>query len=103
MGKHAKILRFKRMEHSTSELTTKHFTPSYLLLTVVDKVTESGWHVMSSSLVPLKIHREERADAPIRRLLETDFVNLNPGQVTKTTPQLAPALLTSPPYQQDDI
>ncbi|GFW12334.1 hypothetical protein TNCV_815891 [Trichonephila clavipes] len=32
---------------------------------------------------------------PTRGLLVTDLVNLNHGQVTRTTPELAPQLLTS--------
>ncbi|GFS78045.1 uncharacterized protein TNCV_4548391 [Trichonephila clavipes] len=38
-----------------------------------------------------------------RGLLATDHVILNHGQVTWTTPELAPALLTTPPHQREDV
>ncbi|GFW61200.1 uncharacterized protein TNCV_434241 [Trichonephila clavipes] len=41
--------------------------------------------------------------APTRGLLATDHVILNHGQVTWTTPELAPPLLTTPPHQREDV
>ncbi|GFW97474.1 uncharacterized protein TNCV_4991501 [Trichonephila clavipes] len=38
-----------------------------------------------------------------RGLLATDHVILNHGQVTWTTPELAPPLLTSTPHQREDV
>ncbi|GFT24726.1 uncharacterized protein TNCV_2856521 [Trichonephila clavipes] len=38
-----------------------------------------------------------------RGLLATDHVILNPGQVTWTTPELAPPLLTTTPHQREDV
>ncbi|GFW52912.1 uncharacterized protein TNCV_2394911 [Trichonephila clavipes] len=38
-----------------------------------------------------------------RGLLATDHVNLNHGQVTWTTPELAPLLLTTTPHQREDV
>ncbi|GFW30921.1 uncharacterized protein TNCV_2940211 [Trichonephila clavipes] len=38
-----------------------------------------------------------------RGLLATDQVILNHGQVTWTTPELAPPLLTTPPHQREDV
>ncbi|GFV25369.1 uncharacterized protein TNCV_1146401 [Trichonephila clavipes] len=38
-----------------------------------------------------------------RRLLATDHVILNHGQVTWTTPELAPPLLTTTPHQREDV
>ncbi|GFT24252.1 uncharacterized protein TNCV_2064761 [Trichonephila clavipes] len=38
-----------------------------------------------------------------RGLLATDHVILNHGQVTWTTPELAPPLLTTTPHQQEDV
>ncbi|GFW15058.1 uncharacterized protein TNCV_983501 [Trichonephila clavipes] len=38
-----------------------------------------------------------------RGLLATDHVILNHGQVTWTTPELAPPLLTTTPHQRDDV
>ncbi|GFW19176.1 uncharacterized protein TNCV_255031 [Trichonephila clavipes] len=38
-----------------------------------------------------------------RGLLVTDHVILNHGQVTWTTPELAPPLLTTTPHQQEDV
>ncbi|GFU87477.1 transposable element Tcb1 transposase [Trichonephila clavipes] len=40
---------------------------------------------------------------PTRGLLATDHVILNHGQVTWTTPELAPPLLTTTPHQQEDV
>ncbi|GFV63839.1 uncharacterized protein TNCV_1083901, partial [Trichonephila clavipes] len=38
-----------------------------------------------------------------RGLLATDHVILNHGQVTWTTPELAPPLLTPTPHQREDV
>ncbi|GFX18816.1 uncharacterized protein TNCV_4143371 [Trichonephila clavipes] len=38
-----------------------------------------------------------------RKLLATDHVILNHGQVTWTTPELAPPLLTTTPHQLEDV
>ncbi|GFV79008.1 uncharacterized protein TNCV_4347671 [Trichonephila clavipes] len=38
-----------------------------------------------------------------RGLLATDQVILNHGQVTWTTPELAPPLLTTTPHQREDV
>ncbi|GFW71751.1 uncharacterized protein TNCV_219651 [Trichonephila clavipes] len=38
-----------------------------------------------------------------RGLLATDHVILNHGQVTWTTPELAPHLLTTTPHQREDV
>ncbi|GFT49227.1 uncharacterized protein TNCV_4582401 [Trichonephila clavipes] len=43
-------------------------------------------------------------EVPARRgLLATDHVILNHGQVTWTTPELAPPLLTTTPHQREDV
>ncbi|GFU89609.1 uncharacterized protein TNCV_4599221 [Trichonephila clavipes] len=39
----------------------------------------------------------------IRGLLATDFIILNHGQVTWTTPELASPLLTTTPHQREDV
>ncbi|GFV12018.1 integrase catalytic domain-containing protein [Trichonephila clavipes] len=44
-----------------------------------------------------------RARAATRGLLATDHVILNHGQVTWTTPELAPPLLTTTPHQREDV
>ncbi|GFW80247.1 uncharacterized protein TNCV_461531 [Trichonephila clavipes] len=41
--------------------------------------------------------------ATTRGLLATDHVILNHGQVTWTTPELAPPLLTTTPHQREDV
>ncbi|GFX04356.1 uncharacterized protein TNCV_3975041 [Trichonephila clavipes] len=41
--------------------------------------------------------------AATRGLLATDLVILNHGQVTWTTPELAPPLLTTTPHQREDV
>ncbi|GFT21211.1 uncharacterized protein TNCV_2582731 [Trichonephila clavipes] len=47
---------------------------------------------------------EQVADAcSTRGLLATDHVILNHGQVTWTTPELAPPLLTPTPHQREDV
>ncbi|GFV30562.1 uncharacterized protein TNCV_41871 [Trichonephila clavipes] len=38
-----------------------------------------------------------------RRLLATDLVILNHGQVTRMTPKLAPSLLTTTSHQWEDV
>ncbi|GFV95914.1 transposable element Tcb2 transposase [Trichonephila clavipes] len=43
------------------------------------------------------------ADGDTRGLLATDHVILNHGQVTWTTPELAPPLLTTTPHQREDV
>ncbi|GFT77097.1 uncharacterized protein TNCV_1099691 [Trichonephila clavipes] len=46
---------------------------------------------------------KERAGTATRGLLATDHVILNHGQVTWTTPELAPPLLTTTPHQREDV
>ncbi|GFS84492.1 uncharacterized protein TNCV_4606721 [Trichonephila clavipes] len=60
------------------------------------KVSDHGRHVMSSSPVPLKTRST-------RWFLATDHVILNQGQVTWTTPELAPPLLTTTPHHREDV
>ncbi|GFY10199.1 uncharacterized protein TNCV_2628781 [Trichonephila clavipes] len=43
------------------------------------------------------------AELDARGLLATDHVILNHGQVTWTTPELAPPLLTTTPHQREDV
>ncbi|GFT21986.1 peptidase A2 domain-containing protein [Trichonephila clavipes] len=45
----------------------------------------------------------EKDPLAARGLLATDHVILNHGQVTWTTPELAPPLLTTTPHQQEDV
>ncbi|GFX81077.1 uncharacterized protein TNCV_1910701 [Trichonephila clavipes] len=45
----------------------------------------------------------EVIETPTRGLLVTDHVILNHGQVTWTTPELAPPLLTTTPHQREDV
>ncbi|GFX16216.1 uncharacterized protein TNCV_4704701 [Trichonephila clavipes] len=42
-------------------------------------------------------------DRATRGLLATDHVILNHGQVTWTTPELAPPLLTTTPHQREEV
>ncbi|GFY16620.1 DUF1758 domain-containing protein [Trichonephila clavipes] len=42
-------------------------------------------------------------NSPTRGPLATDHVILNHGQVTWTTPELTPPLLTNPPHQREDV
>ncbi|GFT06050.1 uncharacterized protein TNCV_1594811 [Trichonephila clavipes] len=45
----------------------------------------------------------EEAVGSTRGLLATDHVILNHGQVTWTTPELTPPLLTTTPHQREDV
>ncbi|GFW00379.1 transposable element Tcb1 transposase [Trichonephila clavipes] len=47
--------------------------------------------------------RRGGASSATRGLLATDHVILNHGQVTWTTPELAPPLLTTTPHQREDV
>ncbi|GFY01777.1 protein ABHD11 [Trichonephila clavipes] len=47
--------------------------------------------------------QEQDIKQPTRGLLATDHVILNHGQVTWTTPELAPPLLTTTPHQREDV
>ncbi|GFV41282.1 piggyBac transposable element-derived protein 4 [Trichonephila clavipes] len=52
----------------------------------------------------IKYHSESiGSKRAARGLLVTDFVILNHGQVTWTTPELAPPLLTITPHQREDV
>ncbi|GFT65490.1 uncharacterized protein TNCV_583551 [Trichonephila clavipes] len=44
-----------------------------------------------------------KSNRATRGLLATDHVILNHGQVTWTTPELAPPLLTTTPHQREDV
>ncbi|GFV66617.1 potassium voltage-gated channel subfamily H member 3 [Trichonephila clavipes] len=46
---------------------------------------------------------DDGEDNATRGLLATDHVILNHGQVTWTTPELAPPLLTTTPHQREDV
>ncbi|GFX61981.1 uncharacterized protein TNCV_276291 [Trichonephila clavipes] len=68
-----------------------------------------GLNVESSSIKLLCYSILTQLGAPIikvfstRGLLATDHVILNHGQVTWTTPELAPPLLTTTPHQREDV
>ncbi|GFV71625.1 uncharacterized protein TNCV_3534161 [Trichonephila clavipes] len=49
------------------------------------------------------ISRPPQSANATRGLLEKDHVILNHGQVTWTTPELAPPLLTTTPHQREDV
>ncbi|GFX99423.1 uncharacterized protein TNCV_1080671 [Trichonephila clavipes] len=52
---------------------------------------------------PARFPRFVPCRAPTRGLLATDHVIFNHGQVTWTTPELAPPLLTTTPHQREDV
>ncbi|GFV38824.1 uncharacterized protein TNCV_1004661 [Trichonephila clavipes] len=66
-----------------------------------------------TQLVPQSMYRKTRLGegegrltshcSAARGLLATDHVILNHGQVTWTTPELAPPLLTTTPHQREDV
>ncbi|PRD31886.1 UNVERIFIED_CONTAM: hypothetical protein NCL1_22128 [Trichonephila clavipes] len=51
----------------------------------------------------LQKHYNNSTRNTTRGLLATDHVILNHGQVTWTTPELAPPLLTTTPHQREDV
>ncbi|GFV48373.1 uncharacterized protein TNCV_64431 [Trichonephila clavipes] len=59
-------------------------------------------HQQLVEFLPRRIHAVLKAKAT-RGLLVTDHVILNHGQVTWTTPELAPPLLTTTPHQREDV
>ncbi|GFV72163.1 uncharacterized protein TNCV_2460951 [Trichonephila clavipes] len=48
-------------------------------------------------------HHNFESRSTTRGLLATDHVILNHGQVTWTTPELAPPLLSTTPHQREDV
>ncbi|GFV69205.1 uncharacterized protein TNCV_3861291 [Trichonephila clavipes] len=60
-----------------------------------------GYNLFSKNAVKYK--NECYIDPAARGLLATDHVILNHGQVTWTTPELAPPLLTTTPHQREDV
>ncbi|GFY16117.1 uncharacterized protein TNCV_3531201 [Trichonephila clavipes] len=52
---------------------------------------------------PTEIMHINQDSEATRGLLATDHVILNHGQVTWTTPELAPPLLTTTPHQRKDV
>ncbi|GFW81686.1 uncharacterized protein TNCV_2883601 [Trichonephila clavipes] len=53
--------------------------------------------------LPFKSYKVLCKASTTRGLLATDHVILNHGQVTWTTPELAPPLLTTTPHQREDV
>ncbi|GFT18677.1 uncharacterized protein TNCV_2276841 [Trichonephila clavipes] len=51
----------------------------------------------------LMVYDNKDDEEATRELLATDHVILNHGQVTWTTPELAPPLLTTTPHQRKDV
>ncbi|GFV12277.1 uncharacterized protein TNCV_1537731 [Trichonephila clavipes] len=61
-------------------------------------------HGAQKSAIALDLHLLMHLWAQATRgLLATDHIILNHGQVTWTTPELAPPLLTTTPHQQEDV
>ncbi|GFT00619.1 uncharacterized protein TNCV_141651 [Trichonephila clavipes] len=90
---------------------------AYLFLNCLRAVKTLAWPTRSSDLSPIK-HvwdtvgcqirgpqniADLRKTAATRGLLATDHIILNHGQVTWTTPELAPPLLTTTPHQREDV
>ncbi|GFW63114.1 uncharacterized protein TNCV_4454621 [Trichonephila clavipes] len=69
------------------------------LLRGIDVLQKAG----KVSLNMLMLKRPPVDVESTRGLLVTDHVILNHGQVTWTTPELAPPLLTTTPQQREDI
>ncbi|GFW07676.1 uncharacterized protein TNCV_3918091 [Trichonephila clavipes] len=66
---------------------------------------ENGCHPCHLIEVRLtkRLHSNEKSCPSTRGLLATDHVILNHGQVTWTTPELAPPFLTTTPHQREDV
>ncbi|GFS95211.1 uncharacterized protein TNCV_2705481 [Trichonephila clavipes] len=66
-----------------------------------------GWFLLTQQSVILAQatldNYMQPSDERYTRLLATDHVILNHGQVTWTTPELAPPLLTTTPHQREDV
>ncbi|GFU88639.1 uncharacterized protein TNCV_4443161 [Trichonephila clavipes] len=60
-------------------------------------------HSLTNDEKEMRMHTAGDFTAPARGLLATDHVILNHGQVTWTTPELAPPLLTTTPHQRKDV
>ncbi|GFU59304.1 uncharacterized protein TNCV_4198261 [Trichonephila clavipes] len=62
------------------------------------------WNIVEISFSSFDYGSKLRsASSTTRGLLATDHVILNHGQVTWTTPELAPPLLTTTPHQREDV
>ncbi|GFT14257.1 uncharacterized protein TNCV_4591141 [Trichonephila clavipes] len=64
---------------------------------------ENVWDALGGKLLVETILRQTRTPSSTRGPLVTDHVILNHGQVTWTTPELAPPLLTTTPHQREDV
>ncbi|GFV81407.1 uncharacterized protein TNCV_2034161 [Trichonephila clavipes] len=76
--------------------STRTQPPSLCLSPLLDSILPK--QILTSSFDPFT----ETVQAT-RGLLATDHVILNHGQVTWTTPELAPPLLTTTPHQREDV
>ncbi|GFX93963.1 uncharacterized protein TNCV_3413251 [Trichonephila clavipes] len=61
------------------------------------------WERRTFDKQPLESKNKSAHFSATRGLLATDHVILNHGQVTWTTPELAPPLLTTTPHQREDV
>ncbi|GFV45628.1 uncharacterized protein TNCV_326201 [Trichonephila clavipes] len=80
-------------EHPSSRLSERHFA---------DYVPPQRRKLIQHHSVLFATQRET-VKGTTRGLLATDHVILNHGQVTWTTPELAPPLLTTTPHQREDV
>ncbi|GFU88227.1 uncharacterized protein TNCV_846201 [Trichonephila clavipes] len=83
----------KRLKHQIETLS----------LGVYDAVCSFNYGNVSKLKMLQKMGVEPGGIFTTRELLATDHVILNHGQVTWTTPELAPPLLTITPHQREDI
>ncbi|GFV07208.1 uncharacterized protein TNCV_1165421 [Trichonephila clavipes] len=77
-----------------SQHSSRQYTLDAIALTHTLAITATSFVRLSSGSL---------AGESTRGLLATDHVILNHGQVTWTTPELAPPLLTTTPHQRDDV
>ncbi|GFV12475.1 uncharacterized protein TNCV_1792541 [Trichonephila clavipes] len=94
----------QRALRSFGETSEKHYNlrrnVNWLHVMTVVHVEAKGYHYSISQKAA--VGRAGLFDST-RGLLATDHVILNHGQVTWTTPELAPPLLTTTPHQREDV
>ncbi|GFV50640.1 transposable element Tcb2 transposase [Trichonephila clavipes] len=92
LWRHLKDMVYRERYASVAELKSS--------ITRHDEVEKLAYQLNEEALIDLILTSHCSAT---RGLLATDHVILNHGQVTWTTPELAPPLLTTTPHQREDV
>ncbi|GFT62492.1 uncharacterized protein TNCV_4600931 [Trichonephila clavipes] len=84
-----------------------HQYAGVVLFTAITANSVIRWVLLRSVTIPVLYGSNDprgvKRRTTTRGLLATDHVILNHGQVTWTTPELAPPLLTTAPHQREDV